>query len=65
LELREYIKGLKLRTSPIGINYEGYYKDAELLRLAGAGELFDFTESDLQKPDPISLRIASESKTEV
>jgi len=49
---REFVKGLKLRNSNHSM-YEGYEKDIDLLRAAGAIDLWDFSENELQAPPDV------------
>lgn len=48
---REYIKGIKLITSDTNLTYDGCEKDIELIQAIGAGNVFDFQEEELEKPE--------------
>jgi len=48
---REYIKGIKLVANDVGFPYEDLSKEIDLLQSMGAGDIFDFNEEELEKPD--------------
>jgi len=46
---REYIKGIKLLTTEVHMNYEGVEKDLEILHSVGLYSIFDFQEEELER----------------